>query len=75
MEQENVENSQTKQVGAAIPRRSIWSGSITIGLVNVPVKLYSMIYDKGVTFHFLHKTDGQPFKYDKMCTKADKIVH
>jgi len=74
MEQENVENSQTKQVGAAIPRRSIWSGSITIGLVNVPVKLYSMIYDKGVTFHFLHKTDGQPLKYVKMCTKDDKIV-
>jgi len=74
MEQENLENSQTKQAGAAIPRRSIWSGSITIGLVNVPVKLYSMIYDKGVTFHFLHKTDGQPLKYVKMCTKDDKIV-
>jgi len=74
MEQENLENSQIKQAGAAIPRRSIWSGSITIGLVNVPVKLYSMIYDKGVTFHFLHKTDGQPLKYVKMCTKDDKIV-
>jgi DNA end-binding protein Ku len=74
MEQENLEDSQTKQKGAAIPRRSIWSGSITIGLVNVPVKLYSMIYDKGVTFHFLHKIDGQPLKYVKMCTKDDKIV-
>ena len=74
MKQENLEDSQPKQVGSAIPRRSIWSGSITIGLVNVPVKLYSMIYDKGVTFHFLHKTDGQPLKYVKMCTKDDKIV-
>jgi DNA end-binding protein Ku len=33
-----------------------------------------MIYDKGVTFHFLHKTDGHPLKYVKMCTKDDKIV-
>jgi len=33
-----------------------------------------MIYDKGVTFHFLHKPDGQPLKYVKMCTKDDKIV-
>jgi len=33
-----------------------------------------MIYDKGVTFHFLHKVDGQPLKYVKMCTKDDKIV-
>jgi DNA end-binding protein Ku len=33
-----------------------------------------MIYDKGVSFHFLHKVDGQPLKYVKMCTKDDKIV-
>lgn len=66
--------SESKQVSASVPHRSIWSGSITIGLVNVPVKLYSMIYDKGVTFHFLHKTDGQPLKYVKMCSKEEKIV-
>ncbi len=33
-----------------------------------------MIYDKGIAFHFLHKADGQPLKYVKMCTKDDKIV-
>jgi DNA end-binding protein Ku len=74
MEQKNTEKTETKKVSAQAPRRSIWSGSITIGLVNVPVKLYSMIYDKGIAFHFLHKTDGQPLKYVKMCTKDDKIV-
>lgn len=65
---------RAEKLSAAPPRRSIWSGSITIGLVNVPVKLYSMIYDKGIHFHFLHSTDGQPLKYVKMCTKDDKIV-
>ena len=74
MTQEDLEKKQSEKVGAAAPRRSIWSGSITIGLVNVPVKLYSMIYDKGINFHFLHKVDGQPLKYVKMCTKDDKIV-
>jgi DNA end-binding protein Ku len=74
MEQENVEENQTGKTSAAAPSRSIWSGSITIGLVNVPVKLFSMIYDKGIAFHFLHKVDGQPLKYVKMCTKDDKIV-
>ena len=75
MAQENVEKDiELKKVSATAPRRSIWSGSITIGLVNVPVKLYSMIYDKGIAFHFLHKVDGQPLKYVKMCTKDDKIV-
>ncbi len=63
-----------QKASAIAPSRPIWSGSITIGLVNVPVKLYSMIYDKGIAFHFLHKTDGQPVKYVKMCTKEDKII-
>ncbi len=58
----------------AASRRSFWSGSITIGLINVPVKLYSMIYDRGVNFHFLHKTDNQPLKYERVCTKDGKIV-
>lgn len=57
------------------PRKgSIWSGTITIGLVNVPVKLQTMIFDKSVTFRFLHKTDGSPLKYEKVCIKEDKVV-
>ena len=73
-QEESIEQSSSEKTSAPASSRSIWSGSITIGLVNVPVKLYSMIYDKGVAFHFLHKTDGQPLKYVKMCTKDDKIV-
>ncbi|HML02265.1 MAG TPA: Ku protein [Candidatus Bathyarchaeia archaeon] len=57
-----------------IPKRPIWTGSITIGLVNVPVKLYAMIFDKGVSFRFLHKMDGQPLKYERVCIKEDKVV-
>jgi DNA end-binding protein Ku len=71
---QNAEQATEEKASAPAPSRSIWSGSITIGLVNVPVKLYSMIYDKGITFHFLHKTDGQPVKYVKVCTKEDKII-
>ncbi len=56
------------------PKRPIWSGSIAIGLINVPVKLYPMIYDRAISFHFLHKIDGHPLRYQKVCTKDDKIV-
>lgn len=59
---------------ANVPRRSIWSGSLTIGLVNVPVKLYAMIYDRGISFRFLHKNDGYPLKYQKVCTKDYKVI-
>jgi DNA end-binding protein Ku len=72
--EKTLEPSETEKVRDPAPRRSIWSGSVTIGLVNVPVKLYTMIYDRGVKFHFLHSVDGQPLKYVKMCTKDDKIV-
>jgi DNA end-binding protein Ku len=73
-EAESTQEPQSEKASAPAPSRSIWSGSITIGLVNVPVKLYSMVYDKGIAFHFLHKTDGQPLKYVKMCTRDDQIV-
>src|SRR4030042_2183485 len=53
---------------------SIWSGTITIGVVNVPVRLRTMIFDKSVSFRFLHKKDGSPLKYQKVCVKEDKIV-
>jgi DNA end-binding protein Ku len=57
-----------------IPKRPIWTGSITIGLVNVPVKLYAITFDKSVSFRFLHKTDGQPLRYERVCIKEDKVV-
>ena len=55
MTQENLEKTETatEKTSADVQSRSIWSGAITIGLVNVPVKLYAMIYDKGIAFHFL----------------------
>jgi DNA end-binding protein Ku len=57
-----------------VRKGSIWSGTVTIGLVNVPVRLQAMIFDKSVTFKFLHKTDNSPLKYEKVCIKEDKVV-
>jgi DNA end-binding protein Ku len=38
--------------------RAIWSGAISFGLVNVPVKLYSSVSRKTVRFHQLHEGTG-----------------
>jgi DNA end-binding protein Ku len=57
-----------------IPKRPFWSGTVTIGLVNVPVKLYTMIFDRAFSFRFLHKKDGQPLKYQKVCVKENIVV-
>ena len=79
--QEVVETEKTseKSEESAKPKRAtsqrpMWTGSINIGLINVPIKLYPMIYDRGVTFHFLHKLDNAPLSYQKVCTKDGKVV-
>ncbi len=54
--------------------RPVWSGSITIGLVNVPVKLYTMIRDQAFSFRLLHNEDGQPLKYERVCIRDDKVI-
>jgi DNA end-binding protein Ku len=63
-----------KEMKPRISKRPIWSGAISIGLVNVSVELYAMIFDKSFSFRFLHKEDGQPLKYQRVCIKDDKIV-
>ena len=65
---------ETTQLKRKPSRRPMWTGSVAIGLINVPIKLYPMIYDRGVTFHFLHKTDNAPLRYEKVCTKDSKVV-
>jgi DNA end-binding protein Ku len=42
--------------------RSIWSGSISFGLVNVPIKLYSAVSRKTVRFHQLNEQTGHRIK-------------
>ncbi|CAN5725615.1 Ku protein [soil metagenome] len=47
--------------------RAIWSGAISFGLVNVPVKLYSAVSRKTVRFHQLHGTDGVRIQQKRIC--------
>ena len=47
--------------------RSIWTGAISFGLVNVPVKLYSAVSKKTVRFHQLHEKDGVRIQQKRVC--------
>src|SRR5207248_2633107 len=47
--------------------RSIWTGAISFGLVNVPVKLYSAVSKKTVRFHQLHAADGVRIQQKRVC--------
>jgi DNA end-binding protein Ku len=48
--------------------RPIWSGSISFGLVSVPVKLYSATSPKEVRFHMLHDKDGGRIQQKRVCS-------
>jgi DNA end-binding protein Ku len=54
--------------------RALWSGSITFGLVNVPVRLYSAIEEHKLGFRLVHRKDESPIGYQKFCKKEEKPV-
>jgi DNA end-binding protein Ku len=60
--------------------RAIWTGSISFGLVNAPVRMYSAIDEHDLELHLVHEKDGSPIGYLKVCKKegeevpADEIV-
>ncbi len=54
--------------------RAIWSGAISFGLVNVPVRMYSAIEEKDLHFHMIHEPDNGRIGYQKFCKKEEKLV-
>ena len=54
--------------------RAIWSGSLSFGLVNIPVQLVSAVVDRGLHFHQLHDRDGARIKEQRICSKDGEVV-
>jgi DNA end-binding protein Ku len=54
--------------------RAIWSGSLSFGLVNIPIKLYSAVEPKELSFNLLHKTDLSPIRFARVCRKDGKEI-
>jgi DNA end-binding protein Ku len=54
--------------------RAIWSGAISFGLVNVPVRMYSAIDEQDLRFHLLHEPDGSRIGFQKVCKAEEKPV-
>ncbi|WP_136515168.1 non-homologous end joining protein Ku [Geomonas edaphica] len=54
--------------------RAMWSGSISFGLVNIPVKLYSGSQSNSLDLDMLRKSDLCPIKYLRVCKFDNKEV-
>ena len=46
--------------------RPIWTGSISFGLVNVPVKLFTATSPQDVRFHQLRRSDGSRIRQKRV---------
>src|SRR5919197_3605577 len=57
----------------AMPR-AIWSGAISFGLVNIPVKLYSAVQRKTVRFHQLDQEDKQRIQQRRVNPRTGEEV-
>ena len=54
--------------------RPTWSGSISFGLVNVPVKAFTAVHEHTVHFHQLDKKTGARVKYKKVSEKSGRTL-
>jgi DNA end-binding protein Ku len=55
--------------------RAIWTGALSFGLINIPVRLYSATATEDkLEFDMLHKTDLSPIRYARICRADGKEI-
>lgn len=54
--------------------RAIWSGTISFGLLNVPVKLYSAVARRGISLREIRESDGKRIKHRRVAEGTDEEV-
>jgi DNA end-binding protein Ku len=54
--------------------RPLWNGTMSFGLVTMPVRLYPAIAEHTLEFHLIHEPDESPIGYQKICKLEDKPV-
>jgi DNA end-binding protein Ku len=54
--------------------RAIWTGTISFGLVNAPVRMYTAVREKDLRFNMLHEKDGGRIGYQRVCKVDGKEV-
>jgi len=53
---------------------AIWKGSLTFGLVNIPIELKTAVRADHISFRLLHEQDLSPVKYERICQKEGEPV-
>jgi DNA end-binding protein Ku len=53
---------------------SIWKGSLSFGLVNIPVEVRTAIQGDHISFRMLHEDDLSPIKYERVSASSGEPV-
>ena len=56
-----------------IPSHPTWSGSISIGLVNIPVRAIPITLERKLSFRMLHQKCKTPISYKLFCEEGDEV--
>src|SRR6184192_3515700 len=48
--------------------RAMWKGSVSFGLVSIPIQLYAATENKNVSLRQVHEADGGRIQYKRFCT-------
>lgn len=54
--------------------RSLWSGSLSFGLLNIPVRMATAVREKQLRFHLLHDDDGVRLETHRICPQDGQEV-
>lgn len=68
---EQLEEQRPEDV-LSVPRTT-WSGSVRIGLVNIPVKALAVNREKRISFRLLHRTCKTRISYKRICQEGDEV--
>jgi len=75
--EEKPEKTQDEQAGegssSPAPPRTTWSGSLRIGLVNIPVKALLMTRDVRISFRMLHRSCKTQISFKRFCQEGEEV--
>src|SRR5438876_5563087 len=54
--------------------RALWKGSISFGLVNIPIELHTAVRNHRPKFRMLHAKDKSPVKFERVCVREGEPV-
>jgi DNA end-binding protein Ku len=72
-DEDTVKVTGDESSSASAPLRTSWSGSLRIGLVNIPVKAMLMTRDLRISFRMLHRSCKTAISFKRFCQEGEEV--